>query len=85
MLRYKAPRNDNANVFAQYPSAVMDIDTILETFPLENLKKTYHIQNYDVTGLEAILHITEHFSYHVGQIVYITKFRTGKDLKFYNL
>ena len=27
----------------------------------------------------------EHFGYHTGQIVFITKLRTQKDLKFYNL
>ena len=66
-------------------SAVLDVDTVLKNFPTEHLLKHYDIQKYHVTGLEAILHITEHFSYHVGQIVYITKLRTGKDLKFYNL
>ncbi|MBW7888913.1 MAG: DUF1572 family protein [Bacteroidetes bacterium] len=66
-------------------SALNDAGKVLEKFPLENLKKQYTIQNFTVTGLEAILHVTEHFSYHVGQIVYITKLRTGKDLQFYNL
>ncbi len=65
--------------------AVMDVDAVLATFPAEKLLAHYEIQKYNVTALEAILHITEHFSYHTGQIVYITKFRTGKDLKFYNL
>lgn len=66
-------------------SAVMDVDAVLATFPAEKLLAHYEIQKYNVTALEAILHITEHFSYHTGQIVYITKLRTGKDLKFYNL
>lgn len=66
-------------------SAVIDVDGVLKDFPVEKLLHQYTIQKYTVTGLEAILHITEHFSYHTGQIVYITKLRTGKDLKFYNL
>ena len=66
-------------------SAVMDVDDVLGSFPVEKLTTYYKIQKYDVTGMEAILHITEHFSYHVGQIVYVAKLRTGKDLKFYNL
>lgn len=64
---------------------LQEVDAVLSEFPLENLKKQYHIQVYSITGMEAILHITEHFSYHVGQIVYITKLRTGTDLKFYHL
>lgn len=66
-------------------SAVLDVDAVLAAFPTEKLHQYYDIQKYHVTGLEAILHITEHFSYHVGQIVYITKLRNGNDLKFYNL
>jgi hypothetical protein len=62
-----------------------DADAVLSRFPVENLGKQYEIQIYSVTGMEAILHITEHFSYHVGQIVYITKLRTGTDLRFYHL
>lgn len=72
-------------LLAYLRSAVQDVDAVLADFPVENLHKTYEIQKYSVTGLEAILHITEHFSYHVGQIVYITKLRSGNDLKFYNL
>jgi uncharacterized damage-inducible protein DinB len=73
-----------ADLLSYLRSAVHDTDAVLERFPAENLHAVYTIQNYSVTGLEAILHITEHFSYHVGQIVYITKLRSGKDLKFYS-
>jgi len=66
-------------------SAVEDIDAVLQNLPVKKLSNRYSIQGYDVTGLEVVLHVTEHFSYHVGQIIYITKLRTGKDLKFYNL
>lgn len=65
-------------------NALKEVDDSMAQFPEEKLFQRYHIQNYDVTALEAILHITEHFSYHVGQIIYIAKLRTGKDLKFYN-
>jgi hypothetical protein len=29
--------------------------------------------------------VTEHFGYHTGQIVYITKLKRGEDLKFWRL
>lgn len=72
-------------LIAHLRSAVLDADEVLATFPTEKLLLSYEIQKYNVTAMEAILHITEHFSYHVGQVVYITKLRTGKDLKFYDL
>lgn len=66
-------------------SAIMDADAVLESFPEKKLLHQYTIQKYTVTGLEVVLHVTEHCSYHTGQIVFITKLRNGKDLKFYNL
>ncbi len=69
----------------QLSSAVAETDSVLAQCAENDLRTLYTIQKYQVTGLEAILHITEHFSYHVGQIIYISKLRTGKDLKFYDL
>ncbi len=74
-----------ADLIRHLQGAVADVDAVLEVFPTTHLRNLYTIQKYSVTGLEAILHITEHFSYHTGQIIFITKLRTGKDLKFYNL
>jgi uncharacterized damage-inducible protein DinB len=42
-----------------------------------------HIQGYDVTALEAIYHAVEHCSMHTGQIILITKMRTGEDLRLW--
>jgi len=36
-----------------------------------------------VSALEAVLHVVEHFSMHVGQILYVTKQLTASDLRFY--
>ena len=41
------------------------------------------IQGYDVTVLEAIYHVVEHFSMHTGQIIFATKMLTSADLGFY--
>ena len=43
------------------------------------------IQGLDVSVLEAIYHVVEHFSQHAGQIFYITKMRTGGDLAFWEV
>ncbi len=40
-------------------------------------------QGYDVTMLEAIAHVVEHFSMHTGQIILLTKMLTGQDLAYY--
>jgi len=41
------------------------------------------IQKYEVTVLEAIYHVVEHFGQHTGQIIFVTKMLTGEDLGFY--
>jgi hypothetical protein len=42
------------------------------------------IQGNDVDILEAIFHVTEHFSMHAGQIIMLTKMLTSADLRFYD-
>jgi len=41
------------------------------------------IQGYQVTRLEAVYRVVEHFSMHTGQILFATKLFTGTDLGFY--
>lgn len=48
-----------------------------------DLLAPYDIQGYHLTGLEAIYQVVEHFGLHYGQIVYITKSLTCRDLGFY--
>jgi uncharacterized damage-inducible protein DinB len=47
------------------------------------LTRTYEVQNYRVSGVEAVYHVVEHFAEHTGQIIFATKRLTGEDLGFY--
>jgi uncharacterized damage-inducible protein DinB len=49
----------------------------------ERLAVRVVIQQYEVSVLEAIYHVVEHFSTHAGQIIFATKMLTGSDLGFY--
>ncbi len=60
-------------------------DGVLAQFEESRLLEVRRIQKYEVTCLDAMSHVVEHFAQHVGQIIYITKLRSGRDLKFYNL
>lgn len=53
------------------------------TLPPSRLMDRMTIQGHDVTVLEAIYHVVEHFSGHTGQIIYLTKAFTQRDLGFY--
>jgi uncharacterized damage-inducible protein DinB len=48
------------------------------------LQAEYTIQGYQVTGYEAVLHVVEHFAFHTGQIVSITKWLLDVDLSLYD-
>lgn len=74
-----------AELLKKLESTLLEADGVLEAFDIAKLLEMRHIQKYDVTCLDALSHVVEHFAQHLGQIIYITKLRTGKDLKFYNL
>ncbi len=49
----------------------------------EELIRKRKVQGFEYTGIGIIIHVTEHYSYHVGQIAYWTKLLKDKDLGFY--
>jgi uncharacterized damage-inducible protein DinB len=71
--------------FSHLENTVSEASEILLRLSPEELLSTRTIQGFQRTGLQAILHVVEHFSYHTGQIVFVTKLRTQKDMKFYDL
>lgn len=48
-----------------------------------DLLARYEIQGYNVSGLDAVYQVVEHFGMHYGQIAYISKSLQGVDLGFY--
>lgn len=59
------------------------VDRVLGSLPQETLRERFSVQSYESSRLQAIYHVVEHFSYHLGQILYIYKMRTGRDPGFY--
>jgi uncharacterized damage-inducible protein DinB len=56
---------------------------VIEGLTPEQLAPRRIIQGYDVSVMEAIYHVVEHFSMHTGQIIFATKLLTTADLGFY--
>lgn len=56
---------------------------VIRALPAERLTEKVQIQKYEVTVMEAIYHVVEHFSGHAGQIFMMTKRATGDYLDFY--
>ncbi len=63
---------------------IADVDNVLASFDPALILKKYPIQGTTATALEAIFHVTEHFSMHTGQIILLTKMLAQKDLGFYD-
>jgi uncharacterized damage-inducible protein DinB len=55
----------------------------IEALSAERLAETIRVQDYDVTVLEAVAHVVEHFAQHTGQILFVTKYLTRQDLGYY--
>jgi len=66
------------------------VDTLQEAIEIirntdeVSLLKIYSAQGFNYSGAGNIVHVTEHYSYHTGQIIFWTKQLTGIDLGFYS-
>lgn len=66
-------------------AAVTDASVVIASRSAAQLAATYLIQDkYRVTGIVAVTHVVEHFSFHTGQIVHITKAIRDVDLSLYD-
>jgi uncharacterized damage-inducible protein DinB len=80
----RGPR-PKAEVVELFRSTVMEADAALARFDPKYLTEVRHFQKWEYSCLYAISHVVEHVAQHMGQIIFITKFRLKKDLKFFNL
>ena len=62
---------------------VGDVEKVLRQLDPSTLLEKRTIQGSEVDVLNAIFHVTEHFSMHTGQIIMLTKMLTATDLRFY--
>jgi len=60
-----------------------DVLAVLDGVRAEDLVAMHDVQVYEESGVSILVHVTEHFSYHVGQIAYYVKYRKDMDLVFY--
>jgi hypothetical protein len=72
-----------AGLMERLRGTVAEAAGVIEAVAAERLCERLVVQGYNVTVLEAIYAVVEHFSGHTGQIIYATKLFTGKDLGYY--
>jgi len=64
-------------------TTVREVEQVLANLDSSAVLERRTIQGKDVEVLEAIFHVTEHFSMHTGQIILLTKMLAQRDMKFY--
>ena len=72
-----------SELLEQLDETLQEAVATLHSLEPDSLERTYQIQAYEATVLQAIFHVVEHFSYHTGQILFITKQLQDVDLGFY--
>jgi len=73
----------SAELLGKLRGTIEEAAQVIARLTTDQLTRIYEIQGYQPSGLEAVYHVVEHFSYHTGQIIFATKMLTGEDLGFY--
>ena len=60
-----------------------EIEATLEGLSPKQLVSSYHVQGNQVSGVSILVHVVEHFSYHVGQVTILVKSRKNMDMGYY--
>ena len=64
-------------------SLATDIESVLKQLTTDDLLSLKSIQGNDSSGVSILVHVVEHFSYHVGQVTIMVKSRKDIDMGYY--
>lgn len=65
-------------------ATMQEASEVLARLTPADLLAPFEIQGHHVTGLDAVYQVVEHFGLHYGQVLYITKNLSARDLGFYS-
>ncbi len=68
----------------KFLDTVEEAKNIIQNISIEELLRKRKVQGFYYSGIGIIVHVTEHLSYHTGQIIFWTKLLKNKDLGFYS-
>ena len=87
--RKRSDEFDHRNNFSRSDLVIIlerlkaDVLAVIDTVDASRLAESRSIQGFNTSVLGALFHVTEHFSYHLGQISYIVKANKNIDLGYY--
>jgi uncharacterized damage-inducible protein DinB len=71
-------------LIADLEAVMGKVETLLDNLAPEVMIEKHRVQGYDESGIGILLHVVEHFSYHVGQVTYFVKSTKNMDMKYYD-
>jgi uncharacterized damage-inducible protein DinB len=74
---------NKSELIAKLQHTASEATKVIERMGEEELLKKRIAQGVSHSGVDSIVHVTEHYSYHAGQIIFLTKLFRNIDLAFY--
>ncbi len=71
-------------LLAHLSGTMTEVENVMNTVTPGMLLSMKPVQTFEESVLTILIHVTEHFAYHTGQIAYITKLLTANQLGFYD-
>lgn len=75
----------SAELLSLLEETMAEVDEVLAELSADELGSERVIQGMQLTVLDALYQVVEHFSMHTGQIIYVAKLRSGQDLGFWEM
>jgi uncharacterized damage-inducible protein DinB len=82
-LEFDQPRMDRRRLLEQLDATLVSATDVVRGLSRSDLTRTWNVQGFHESGLAIVLHVVEHFSYHVGQITLHTKILRDVDTGYY--
>lgn len=70
-------------LFAMLRATLDEADAVIATLTTDTLGERRTIQGREVSVLDAVYHVVEHFALHTGQIILLTKLFAPGAIRFY--
>ena len=72
-----------AELLRRLDELMAEVDAALDRIDPASLLEIRRVQGFDESGLSILVHVVEHFSYHVGQMTWFVKSRKAVDMGYY--
>jgi len=80
---FDTPSIDRRQLLERLDGTLVRAIEVIEGLGRQELEHRWDVQGFQETGLAIVLHVVEHFSYHVGQITLHTKLLRDVDTGYY--